>query len=492
MPPLLFLGALVALYIIYCGVSYIRSIYFHPLRHMPGPATWLAFPVLRYVSAVRGRLDRDMHRLHAQYGEAVRFTPNEVSFTTPEAWKDIYALKHPQLPKVVSSASPGIDIVSTLDDHDHARHRKALSLAFSSRGLLAQEPTIVSYVDKLIDHLKGTAESRQPTDMARWYNLTTFDIIGDLAFGQSFGGLDNSRYHHWVSTIFNLVKFSQLVKVRDAYPAFTPFLAALLSGRLLQAIKKQKQHTRHTVQRRLQQGSSHGRVDFMDSMLRHRGEKGGLTEQEIEANSSLLIVAGSETTASELSGVTYWLLRSPAVLAKVAAEVRSQFQTEAEINYYNVSTRLPYMLACLEEGLRMYPPVPTGTQRRVVSPLKISGYSIPAGTKVSVHQLSAYRSMANFHEPESFIPERWLPEGKNDPTSLFFSDRRDVLQPFSVGPRNCIGINLAYAEMRIVLARLLWNFDLELCEESQEWADQKSYALWDRPPLMSQRREQRP
>jgi cytochrome P450 len=59
-----------------------------------------------------------------------------------------------------------------------------------------------------------------------------------------------------------------------------------------------------------------------------------------------------------------------------------------------------------------------------------------------------------------------------------------VLQPFSVGPRNCIGRNLALAEMRLILARVLWNFDFELCPESERWAEQKVMSLWIKPELM--------
>jgi cytochrome P450 len=105
-------------------------------------------------------------------------------------------------------------------------------------------------------------------------------------------------------------------------------------------------------------------------------------------------------------------------------------------------------------------------------------------TIVSVHQSGAYRSASNFHLPNNFIPERWLPDAKNKPSSPFYHDNRAVVQPFSVGPRNCIGRNLAFAEMRVILARVLWNFDLELCKESENWSDQKSYVLWEKGALM--------
>lgn len=81
-------------------------------------------------------------------------------------------------------------------------------------------------------------------------------------------------------------------------------------------------------------------------------------------------------------------------------------------------------------------------------------------------------------QPEEFIPERWTGDKR------FQNDQFDAMQPFSVGPRNCIGRNLAYAEMRLILARLLLDFDLTLAEDSRDWlASQKCYSLWDKPSL---------
>lgn len=105
-------------------------------------------------------------------------------------------------------------------------------------------------------------------------------------------------------------------------------------------------------------------------------------------------------------------------------------------------------------------------------------------TSVGVHTLSATHNAANFYRPDAFVPERWLPECTTEPTSSFYGDRRGASQPFSVGPRNCLGKSLAYNEMRVILARLLWNFDMELCEESKNWHLQPTYVVWDKSPLM--------
>ncbi|KAF9891590.1 hypothetical protein FE257_003601 [Aspergillus nanangensis] len=470
---MLTLQILIAISLLYVGLSAIHKFYLHPLRHIPGPKRWIAFPLLRHIAAVRGRFDDRMRAFHQTYGEVVRFGPDEVSFISASAWPEIYG-HGSQLTKVLNSSSNPSDILSA-HGADHARFRKALAPAFSAKGLQAQGPILMQYVDQLVVRLHGVAESQLSTDLVKWYNLTTFDLIGDLAFGEPFGGLQNAGWRR------SLISFASS---RGSKPKTA--LTVLLPRRLVEAQKRQREHTRITVQRRLT--STMDRRDFMDAMMRQRGEKGGLRDVELEANANILIIAGSETTATLLSGVTYWLLRTPAALQRVTQEVRSTMHGEDEITLQRVTARLPYLMACVNEGFRMYPPVPTVLQRWTPASrvMKISGYSMPPNTKVSVHQWAAYWSPTNFHAPDQFLPERWLAEAKEQPESPFFSDQRQVVRPFSTGPRDCIGKNLAYSEMRVILARVLWNFDFEL-DRSQtgvEWHRQRTFSFWEKPPLM--------
>ncbi|KAL3475518.1 cytochrome P450 [Aspergillus californicus] len=479
---LLVLALVAILYLLYTTTAIIQCLYYHPLSHIPGPKLWIAFPLLRHISSVRGRFDIDLRAFHRTYGEAVRFAANEVSFITAQAWKDIYGHGHLQLPKALHSQADPLNIFES-NDADHSRYRKALSHAFSAKGLLAQEPVLKDYIDLLITKLKDAAESESMVDMVKWYNITTFDLIGDLVFGQSSGGLESSEYHIWVTTAFRFLRVLPFIRMWDVYP-LVKHLAGLFMPKSLVALRvHQLEFLKTSVEKRLARPNQRGHADFMDSMLRHRGEKDGLSLKELISNSSALIFAGSETSATLLSGVTF-LLKNPATWRKLSDEVRSVMQCEGDITFSNATANLPYMLGCIEEALRRYPPVPSGFQRITTSPSVISGYQISQNTKVSVHQSAAYYSPLNFHQPERFIPERWLPEATTDPQSPFFNDKRDVLQPFSVGPRNCIGRNLAYNEIRLILARVIWAFDLELSPESQAWDDQKSYILWDKPPLM--------
>lgn len=88
----------------------------------------------------------------------------------------------------------------------------------------------------------------------------------------------------------------------------------------------------------------------------------------------------------------------------------------------------------------------------------------------------------NFHRPNDFLPERWLPSASTKPE--FADDDRAACQPFSLGTRNCIGKNLAYVEMRLILSKVLYNFDISAGEGMEgDWFEQKSWAIWWKKPV---------
>lgn len=138
----------------------------------------------------------------------------------------------------------------------------------------------------------------------------------------------------------------------------------------------------------------------------------------------------------------------------------------------------------IHEGLRLYPPVPVGVPRVVGGAGQvIGGQWVAPGTRVSVHHYATYRSPQNFRDPDRFAPERWRP-GREGARSPYRDDRRESCQPFAHGPRDCLGRNLALHEMRYLLARVLFRFDLGLEPESQGWDGQRAFVLWEKKALM--------
>lgn len=194
------------------------------------------------------------------------------------------------------------------------------------------------------------------------------------------------------------------------------------------------------------------------------------------------MAGGSETSSSTLAAITYFLLHNPYTMEKLKKEIRSTFKSESEINMAGIQS-LKYILAVIYEGLRMFPPLP-GSMRRIIGPggREVAGFFVPEGTLVAVDQFSAGRYSGNFARPLEFCPERYL---ENCPLD-FAADKPKALRPFSVGPRDCIGKSLALAEMRIILARILFNFDLELMEpEKKDWIEKMpAFTFWEKTPLM--------
>jgi len=192
--------------------------------------------------------------------------------------------------------------------------------------------------------------------------------------------------------------------------------------------------TTSQVGKRLDRGIADDRNDFFTAILKHQEkETQRLSREEMDSNAIVLLVAGSETTATTLSGTTFLLLQHPTVYHKLVAEIRTAFTSAAEITLDAVN-HLEYLLACLQEGLRIYPPAPTGLPRVVPAGGDcISGHYIAGGTSVYVSQHATNHSAQNFRDPDAYVPERWLGDER------YQHDKREVVNPFSFGPRNCLG-----------------------------------------------------
>ena len=379
----------------------------------------------------------------------MRVAPTELSFISGEtAWPDIYGFRTGKykdtgaylkdlawFPKPLN----GVYSIIPSTEADHSRVRRNLSHAFSDKALRAQEPLIASYVDLLIHKLSSIAEKGGEADIMRWYNFTTFDIIADLSFGEPLYCLRDSEYHVWVDMVFKNVKAIPTIAIRAKYPLFRYWdrLRGLFTD-TKSVIRMRKVFfgmAQDRVTARLAKQTS--KPDFFSFVLQNQ-EKGkhALSRGEMDANAVVFLVAGSETTATTLSGTTYLLLSNPASYSRLKAEIRSAFTKSSDITIEAVNN-LPYLLAALQEGLRMYPPIPTGFPRVVPGAgQQISGHYIPGGTSVYMSQHAANHSARNFADADTFTPERWL---EAERPARYESDKREVVQPFSFGPRNCLG-----------------------------------------------------
>ncbi|KAL3477810.1 putative benzoate 4-monooxygenase cytochrome P450 [Aspergillus californicus] len=471
----------------------IKTLYFHPLSRYNGPRLW-AITRIPYMLAFRsGQLAHKVKHFHAIYGETVRVAPNELSFINPDCVKDIYNRRPSPLYKSLPKdpirqppPQPG-QTVSILEagDEDHSRLRKAYAPVFSSQALTNQESLVISYVHKMISQLKSqaiedvTAGAGAVVDLQTWISYCTFDIICSLCFGEDFGCLENNRYHEWVG----MLVYSLKAKVQLAACRFYPWLFRLLLKTMpknAQSLMAKHQATAcEKVERRLNLT-----IDRPDFLFHLKNSKQQLSHAEIVINSPTMVVAGSHTLQTAITGIVFHLLRNPKVLAEVTEEVRSSFTTAEDMDFRTLS-KLPILDAAIKEGIRLTSPVPLGLTRLVPDGGHvINGEYFPAGTTVSYMQWAANLSPLNFADPTSFRLDRWLQPDQG----LFANDRRNALQTFLQGPRDCIGQNLARMEIFLILGYLLYHFDLSPPPDQEHgglenWEDQETYAVWVRSPL---------
>ncbi|KAF1958541.1 cytochrome P450 [Byssothecium circinans] len=438
------------------------NVYFHPLKKYPGPKFAAATNLLLY-KKVNGHELNWTHAMHEKYGEVVRVGPNKLSYISAQAWKDINGHRtngRPEIPKDPRFYFPTLNgehsLLTILDAHTHGQVRKIFTNAFSDKALRLQEPLIKTYVNQLVGNMKQklSANSEIPFSMEKMYNFTTFDVMGDLTFGKPPGLLNQSKYTPWVDTAIAQIRADAVLTSIAQYPWLMKLAQWLMPKKMNDKRREHFEHSAHRVDKRLAQDTGENKPDIWSLVL----EKGmdQLSLPKIHANAALFMVAGTETTATLLSGLTFYLLKNPTKHQK-----------------------LPYLNACIEEGLRVYAPFPNGLPRQTPQGgTVICGDWVPEKTGVYVSPGAAFWSSLNFKDPDSFIPERWLPGTGYD------SDKKDVMQPFSFGPRNCIGKNLAYHEARVILASVLWHFDLELNPLSAHWANQKTYIAREKRNLL--------
>lgn len=363
--------AVVIIYFLYTVFSAVRDIYFHPLSHIPGSRLWIAFPLLKFLSAAAGRKDEKIRSFHEQYGPCIRVGPDEVTFTDSDAWNGIYAHRHNfNMPKTGRREPGRPDSLISATPEAHARIRKLVVYGFSDQALREQESLLQGYIDTLMVALRTKAEKGQIFDACDYMNFATFDIIGDLSFGQSFGGLRNLELHTWIANIFDMLKTIPVMREGARYPVLMFFAKKILATRMQRMLQCREylwSFAADCVSRRIQDKTKQGRSDLIGAMYRHKGTPDEIPEGEIVSNVQIFIMAGSETTATLLSGLIYWLLRTPRALQRATTEVRNAFENpDISIATSSDPRLLPYTLACIEEALRIYVSTssfPFGVQR---------------------------------------------------------------------------------------------------------------------------------
>ncbi|KAG8526148.1 uncharacterized protein KY384_000141 [Bacidia gigantensis] len=483
------------------------NVYFHPLAHFPGPklagATRWYEAYFDLCVGPGGQYWREIDRMHEKY----------VNFH-----ETLYAMgvKRNKVPYMIDIFGTNLAIFGT-EQHDlHRTRRAALNPFFSKRSVAGLESIIQSKVRRMCDLLSDYEASGKVLKVQHALTATIVDITSEYSFGKCAAALDEPDFGpDWdqmmrgVSEVVPLARsFPGIVQVAQGIPIrlvelANPVLAAYSRFEQLVRVQVVEIFNRYRLS-----DAEFDNVSTNSTSLESRDKKPDTSTRSIFheiLNSSLpehektvdrmtqealsVIAAASETTSSVLSTTIFHILANPNIYARLKQELKDVIPDAKELSDWRTLEALPYLTATIKEGLRitvsicsrlplsspdkplMYttPSSSSFTATSPTSPQKT--YTIPPGTYVGMTPTDLLHNPDIYPSPKTFCPDRWLATTPSHPSHPLRTNPKlmdAAFRPFNAGPRMCIGLNLAYANMYHILAALMRRWELELYETERE------------------------
>ncbi|CAG8216611.1 unnamed protein product [Penicillium salamii] len=376
-----------------------------------------------------------------------------------------------------------MNIFSTRDVAYHRAQRRNVASGYSLSSLLESESAIDSCTALFVSQMSKFADQKTPVNLGNWLQYYAFDVVGEVTFSKKLGFLEEGRdVDNIMEAIHgNLVYASLCGQIPELHHLLvgnplTPFLLPSLESwnQVLQfTLKAINPQTPLKENGEIQEDKVTGKDMMSRWMAAHQADPERFSTRDAIVHLSANVFAGSDTTAIALRAIVYLLMRNPATMAKVVAELDnaiSEKKVGNPVSYRESTTHLPYLGAVIKEALRIHPSVGLILEREVPDGgAVICGKQIPAGTTVGINAWVVNRSEEIFPDPDEFLPERWL---DSSPEKLKVMEQS--ILTFGAGSRSCIGKHISFMEMYKVIPQLLREFEIEL-HDSKEW---KTRNIW--------------
>ncbi|KAJ7461561.1 cytochrome P450 [Mycena latifolia] len=468
-------------FLVSMGVSIVvyRLSPFHPLAQFKGPAMGKVSKLWSLWIASRGHQYLYLKKLHDKYGSYVRTGPNEISVNDAAAISQILNFGGLNKGRFYEGGRPpsSAPTIIELTGEAHAAKRRVWNRSMTSASLREYEPLIANRARQFVSRL---AEQTGSVNLVAWFDLFSLDLMGDLAFGGGFELLQDGK--DVAGTGDRIRIFVAAASLTGQIPWILPTLHLLPQiGRI---VREFNQFGQGLAIQRMEKGGS------VKDLWYHLADEAGLeknkpTLENSAADGIVAIVAASDTTASTFSSLIWFLLSDPDYYRRVELEIDNVFADGDDPLDVSKHEELTFLSACINEALRLHPPLPSNGPRQV-DPYSggriIAGRFIPEGTNIYAPPYALHRNPAYFSPyPDQFVPERWLPGAnfeKHD-TSAFI--------PFSMGPANCVGQKLAKRELLMMVSLLLKSFRLRFADgfDSAAWPGLiHDYFVTTRAPLL--------
>ncbi|KAL3478465.1 cytochrome P450 [Aspergillus californicus] len=466
-------GALIGI-ITYWAAWIIYARCFHPLAKFPGPFWASISRIWTVLHVLPGDAEKTQRQLHAKYGPVVRIAPNELVTSDPEAINMLYGIKSITTKTDFYTAfrppwARFPDHFSSPGGKQHGERRRIVSNVYTMTSILQSEKYIEQCIDIWLEKLGEMAKRKESLDLWIWSRMYAYDVIGELYFGKMFGFLEAGADHlGYIDATDDLIPVQFLAGNMPTYVRGLFMLTGILLPKVRRALKALGNLTDATnamLKDRvaaLQGGSKEPqRADILGKLLdisHKRGEELDFVLDDIKMESFGGFFAGSETTALTLSGILFHIFRSPRVYTQLIDEIDAAVASNQLSTHiaYNEAIKLPYLAACIKEGIRMHPITGVSFPRHAPpSGCMIGGYYIPGNTRIGMNPAVIHFDETIFgNDAVDFRPERWI-EG-----DASYMDRH--IMQFGIGSRTCLGKNISMCEIYKAIPQLLKSYAFEL------------------------------
>ncbi|XP_037935880.1 probable cytochrome P450 6d4 [Teleopsis dalmanni] len=371
--------------------------------------------------------------------------------------------------------------------------RIKLAPLFTSGKLKAMFSTSEEVGDRMIAHLNTLIPEKGSVkiDLKEIFTTYAIDIIGSTIFGLDINSFENptNKFRNIVYLARRNTHFTAILSMCVFLcPSIFKFvmrtfhLKKPVGDEMLPIVKDTVEYReKHNIVRKdmlqlLMQLKNTGKIEEDDNNFNANVTKktGSTTEnmsiEKITAQAIIFYIAGQETTASTTSLTIFELAQYPDVLKKVTEEVNTVLaENDGKITYESLQ-KMEYLELCMSETLRKYPGLPL-LNRVCTQEYQIPGTDkvIEKGTPVVISLFGIHRDPEHFPDPETYIPERFLPENSNYNPKAYM--------PFGEGPRHCIAQRMGKINSKLGVVKILQNFNVEIMPRQDIEIDNHSIAI---------------